>query len=52
MNYYDFSVPVFLRFYVNPNFFFHVITAYDLLRNKGVVIGKADLAGNIPFTKN
>lgn len=25
-----------------PNFFFHVVTAYDILRHKGVEIGKRD----------
>lgn len=29
-----------------PNFFFHVTTAYDILRHKGVVIGKMDFLGN------
>ncbi len=31
-----------------PNFFFHVVTAYDLLRSQGVPIGKMDYlaAGN------
>jgi hypothetical protein len=28
-----------------PNFFFHVSTAYDLLRHGGVPIGKGDLLG-------
>ena len=28
-----------------PNFFFHVTTAYDLLRHKGVPIGKMDYLG-------
>ena len=28
-----------------PNFFFHVTTAYDLLRHKGVQIGKMDFLG-------
>jgi hypothetical protein len=28
-----------------PNFFFHVTTAYDLLRHKGVPIGKMDFLG-------
>ena len=29
-----------------PNFYFHVVTAYDVLRHKGVPLGKADyLAG-------
>jgi hypothetical protein len=25
-----------------PNFFFHVVTAYDILRNQGVPVGKKD----------
>lgn len=28
-----------------PNFFFHVTTAYDILRNQGVEIGKHDYMG-------
>jgi hypothetical protein len=28
-----------------PNFFFHVTTAYDILRNQGVEIGKRDYMG-------
>jgi len=28
-----------------PNFFFHVTTAYDLLRKDGVEIGKRDFVG-------
>ena len=28
-----------------PNFFFHVTTAYDILRNKGVPVGKRDFLG-------
>ncbi|SHE87398.1 hypothetical protein SAMN02745157_1123 [Kaistia soli DSM 19436] len=28
-----------------PNFFFHVTTAYDILRHKGVSIGKRDYLG-------
>lgn len=30
-----------------PNFFFHVTTAYDLLRHKGVTIGKMDYLGGV-----
>lgn len=30
-----------------PNFFFHLTTAYDILRNQGVAIGKQDYLG--PF---
>lgn len=28
-----------------PNFFFHIVTAYDILRNQGVDVGKADYIG-------
>jgi hypothetical protein len=28
-----------------PNFFFHVTTAYGLLRHKGIEIGKMDYLG-------
>jgi hypothetical protein len=30
-----------------PNFFFHVTTAYDILRHCGVEIGKADFIGQL-----
>ena len=29
-----------------PNFFFHVTTAYDILRHKGVAVGKRDYLGS------
>lgn len=32
-----------------PNFFFHLVTAYDVLRHKGVSLGKADYIGNLPL---
>jgi hypothetical protein len=28
-----------------PNFYFHVTTAYDILRHNGVPLGKADFFG-------
>ncbi|KAJ8068918.1 hypothetical protein OCU04_002599 [Sclerotinia nivalis] len=28
-----------------PNFFFHVVTAYDILRKEGVPVGKGDFLG-------
>jgi uncharacterized protein len=31
-----------------PNFFFHYVTAYDILRHAGVEIGKFDFMGKIP----
>jgi len=35
----------YLREYVLPNFFFHVTTAYALLRHNGVDLGKSDYLG-------
>lgn len=32
-----------------PNFFFHVVVAYALLRHKGVPLGKADYLGELPL---
>ncbi|MBZ0059572.1 DUF1993 domain-containing protein [Leclercia sp. EMC7] len=34
-----------------PNFYFHVVTAYAILRHKGVQIGKMDYIGHLPFLK-
>jgi hypothetical protein len=31
-----------------PNFFFHLSTAYDILRHKGVPLGKMDYLGRFP----
>ena len=30
-----------------PNFFFHIVTAYDVLRHKGVQVGKLDYLGPV-----
>ena len=35
--------------YAIPNFYFHVTTAYDILRKNGVSIGKDDYHGALPF---
>ncbi len=40
-----FTAPEYLLAFALPNFFFHVTTAYDLLRHKGVPIGKLDFIG-------
>ena len=32
--------------FAHPNFYFHVTTAYDILRHNGVEIGKSDYIGN------
>lgn len=34
-----------------PNFYFHMVTAYDILRHKGVRIGKMDYIGQLPFLR-
>ena len=31
-----------------PNFYFHVTTAYDILRSRGVALGKMDFIGGLP----
>ena len=31
-----------------PNFFFHVTTAYDILRHNGLAVGKMDFLGAVP----
>jgi hypothetical protein len=36
-----------LRFAL-PNFYFHVTTAYDILRHQGVPVGKFDYLGELP----
>jgi hypothetical protein len=38
----DMSGEEYLRDWVFPNFYFHVVTTYDILRNQGVQIGKQD----------
>ena len=35
----------FLQTWVIPNVFFHVTTAYNILRHNGVDLGKADFIG-------
>lgn len=44
-----FSGEAYLRHWVLPNFYFHVTTAYDILRHAGVDIGKMDYMGNVPM---
>ena len=36
----------YLTGFVLPNFYFHTVTAYDILRHNGVEIGKRDFLGN------
>jgi uncharacterized protein len=37
----------FLMSFSVPNFFFHVTTAYDIMRGIGVPLGKKDFLGRI-----
>ena len=41
----DFTAEDFLMSFSLPNFYFHATTAYDILRMKGVQIGKRDFTG-------
>jgi hypothetical protein len=41
----DFAGADYLRHWAIPNFFFHVTTAYNILRHNGVPLGKADFLG-------
>lgn len=40
-----FSAPQYLTGYAIPNFYFHMATAYNILRSNGVEIGKTDFLG-------
>ena len=39
----------YLNHFVLPNFYFHLTTAYDILRHCGVEIGKRDFLGAMPM---
>lgn len=41
----EFKGLQYLLTWVQPNFYFHVTTAYDILRHNGVEIGKRDFLG-------
>ena len=47
----DFELPFtaedFVQSFSLPNFYFHVTTAYDILRMKGAPLGKLDFLGKI-----
>lgn len=34
-----------------PNFYFHITTAYSILRHNGVEVGKKDYLGKMPYKK-
>lgn len=43
----NFTAEDFLLTFSLPNFYFHATTAYDVLRNQGVAIGKMDFIGAV-----
>jgi hypothetical protein len=43
----EFKGDEYLLTFALPNFFFHIVTAHDILRNQGVPVGKRDYLG--PF---
>ena len=43
----QFNGQDFLLTFIIPNIYFHISTAYDLLRHNGVELGKADYLGKI-----
>ena len=42
---FNFKGQDYLLFFAIPNFTFHVVTAYNILRHNGVDVGKADFLG-------
>jgi uncharacterized protein len=47
----DFTAEDFLLSFSQPNFYFHATTTYDILRWKGVPIGKRDFVGKLRLRK-
>ena len=43
----EFTAENFLLSFSQPNFYFHATTAYDILRAKGLAIGKKDFIGRL-----
>jgi len=44
----SFRAQVYLYHFAMPNFYFHITTAYDILRSLGIEIGKRDFMGPMP----
>lgn len=45
-----FTSETYLLSFLMPNFYFHAVTAYDILRMQGVPIGKTDFEGELRTT--
>ena len=43
----SFTPETYLLSFLLPNFYFHAVTAYDILRARGVPIGKSDFEGQL-----
>ena len=43
----NFRAQVYLYHFAMPNFYFHITTAYDIMRHNGVMLGKRDYLGNM-----
>ena len=46
-----FTAEGFLMSFSLPNFFFHATTAYDILRHRGVPLGKRDFMGRLKLKR-
>jgi hypothetical protein len=46
---FDFEAAEFLRLWALPHFYFHVVTAYDILRAQGLEIGKPDFVSKAGY---
>ncbi len=45
----DFTAEGYLLSFAQPNFYFHAVTAYDILRARGVPLIKRDFLGHVPL---
>jgi len=46
----NYTAENFLLSFSQPNFYFHATTAYDILRSKGLPLGKRDFVGRVRIT--
>ena len=41
----------YMMHFATPNFYFHLTTAYNILRMRGIEVGKWDYLGSVPSLK-
>ncbi|HAC35243.1 MAG TPA: DUF1993 domain-containing protein, partial [Gammaproteobacteria bacterium] len=46
-----FTTEGYVTSFAMPNFYFHATTTYDILRMKGVPLGKMDFLGQLQLNK-